>query len=320
MQINLAPIGISTYVRLQHLQRTIAALQQNALADQSKLFIFSDAPRYGDEERVAAVRSYLQKIEGFKEVHIIKRRRNNRTANNRGGMRLLLNRFEKVIFLEEDVVTAPGFLTFMNHALDKYEKNDRVFSVVGFCPPIGIPEDYPYDAFFLRRCHGSGLGIWKNRYDSIRYITSDEYEQFAANKKLVKEFMKGGGEDMMVMLKAEAYGKIDAGDVKAMYAQFLKEQYTVYPSQSLVQNIGYDGTGIHCGKTNRFNVSLSDKTTFRLPEEVFVDQRIVKANQKFRATPSYLRIQMIRARAIVWKLLGAIKRFLRSNSNRSVQK
>jgi hypothetical protein len=57
------------------------------------------------------------------------------------------------------------------------------------------------------------------------------------------------------MLKAEAYGEIDAGDVKAMYAQFLSDQYTVYPTQSMVQNIGHDGTGTHCIKTDRFNVS-----------------------------------------------------------------
>ena len=69
MATDLAPIGVSTYIRLPHLQRTISALQKNALAEQSELFVFSDAPIPGDEEQVAAVRSYLQTVDGFKEVH-----------------------------------------------------------------------------------------------------------------------------------------------------------------------------------------------------------------------------------------------------------
>lgn len=316
----LAPIGISTYVRLQHLQRTIEALQKNILAPQSRLFVFSDAPRPGDEERVSAVRSYLRTVDGFKEIHIIERKINNRTANNRGGMRLLLRRFGKVIFLEEDVVTAPGFLTFMNQALDKYERNDRIFSIAGYCPPIKIPADYPHDVFLLRRCHASGLGIWKDRFDSIRYITADEYEQFAADKRRVREFVKGGGDDMMVMLRSDSYGKIDAGDVKAMYAQFLSNQYTVYPTQSLVQNIGYDDTGVHCGKTNRFNVKLSCKTTFQFPDDIAVDQRIIKANHKFRAGSSYPRSLMLRIRELAAKALRTFKRYVKLLFVQSIRK
>jgi len=287
MRRGLAPIGLSTYVRLQHLQKTITALQQNELARDSELFVFSDAPKPGDEEKVAAVRSYLRTVDGFNRVRIVERKVNSRTKNNRGGIRLLLNRYGKAIFLEEDVVAAPGFLTFMNQALDKYEKNKQVFSVTGYCPPISIPLDYPHDVFFLKRCSAWGFGIWKDRFDSIRYITPEEYERFASDPNQVREFVHGGGEDLMLMLKEEAYGKIDAGDVKAMYAQFLNGQYTVYPRQSLTLNIGFDGTGTHCGVTSRFNVSVSEQYSFSFPEDVVIDQRIIESNRKFRAIPPY---------------------------------
>jgi len=287
MQRRLAPIGVSTYVRLQHLQQCIAALKQNALAAESELFVFSDAPRLGDEEKVAAVRRYLRTVDGFKRVRVIERKHNSRTKNNRAGLQLLLNRYGRVIFLEEDVVAAPGFLTFMNQALDTYEMNTQVFSISGYCPPIEIPSDYPHDVFFLKRCSAWGSGIWKDRFDSIRYITPAEFEQFAADSKRVREFVDGGGEDLMVLLKAEAYGKIDAGDVKAMYAQFVNGQYTVYPRQALTSNIGFDGSGTHCAATNRFNVELSERCSFSFPQEVVVDRRIVEANQKFRAIPPY---------------------------------
>jgi len=117
-----------------------------------------------------------------------------------------------------------------------------------------------------------------------------------ANKELSRAFVEGGGEDLLVMLKDVAYGLLEARDVRFMYTQFLKDQYTVYPTQSLVLNIGFDGTGIHCGKTDRFNVPLSDKTTFLLPDDVVVDQRIVESNLKFRAVPSYARRLMEKLR------------------------
>ena len=123
------------------------------------------------------------------------------------------------------------------------------------------------------------------------------------------------------MLKDVAYGSLDAWDVRCMYTQFTNDQYTVYPTQSLVLNIGHDGTGMHCGKTDRFNVTLSDKTTFRFPYDVVVDQRIVKANRKFRATsPSYATSLILRIRGLVARVLRIFKRQLKLFANQLIQK
>jgi len=275
---SLAPIGISTYCRLQHLQQAISTLQSNDLARESELFVFSDAAKKGDEKKVASVRRYLRTVDGFKAVHVIEREENSRIANNRGGMRALLEKYGRVIFLEEDIVTAPGFLRFMNLALDKYENNDEIFSITGFCPPIPIPEDYVSDVFLLKRFYSWGFGIWKDRAERVNYVTPDEYERFYSRKDLVRLFADGGGRDMVSMLRADAHGRIDAFDVKAMYAQFLSKQYTVFPSKSLTSNIGLDGTGLHCGVTTQYNVTLSSKKTFDLPDNLVADKRIVKVN------------------------------------------
>ncbi len=117
---DLAPIGLSVYVRLEHIKKTVSALQRNRLADQSQLYVFSDAPQPGDEKKVAEVRRFLKTISGFKMINIVERKENGRVANTRGGLRYLLDHFGKAILLEEDVVTAPGFLTFMNEGLEIY--------------------------------------------------------------------------------------------------------------------------------------------------------------------------------------------------------
>jgi len=79
--MSLAPISISTYSRLEHLTKTIESLQKNTLAKESVLYIFSDAPKNGDEEVVKKVRDYLYTISGFKEIHIIEQKTNNIKKN-----------------------------------------------------------------------------------------------------------------------------------------------------------------------------------------------------------------------------------------------
>lgn len=276
-----APVGICTYTRINHLRQTIEALLNNDLAGETAVFVFSDAPRPGDENKVAEVRDYLGTIRGFGEFHVIARQQNGRVPNCRGGVVHLLGEYGRMIFMEDDIVTAPGFLKFMNQALDKYENNDRVFSVCGYCPPIPINAGYGYDAYFWRRFSAWGYGIWKNRYDCIHNVSPGQYNRLVSSWKLRRSFIKGAGADALPILKREAYGEINANDMKAMYAQFLSDQYTIYPTGSLVRNTGMDGTGVHCGVTDKYEVTLNEKTTFLLPENLVFEEDLIKQCQKF---------------------------------------
>lgn len=277
----LSPIGVSAYVRLEHLRSTITALRANRLASESELFVFSDAPKSGDEEKVAAVRNYLHTVDGFKSVNIVERTENGRVANNRGGIKMLLDRFGKLIFLEDDIVTAPGFLAFMNQALDRYENNDKVFSITGYCPPIAIPAGYKFDAYFLRRFNGWGFGIWKDRTELIKPVSLGEYRDLIADCGKLRKFNEGAGSDVIHGLRLDVRGQIDALDLKMIYAQFVHDKYTVYPTASLVGNIGMDGSGTHCAATGKFGTELSAKHEFNFPDKIFVDEAIVEANFRF---------------------------------------
>ncbi len=279
----LAPVMITTYTRLDHLRRTIDALLRNELAGETTVYVYLDGPKPGDEEKVDAVRHYLQTVRGFGEFHLVARERNMGAHENAKSANYeVLDRCGKLIRMEDDIVTAPGYLRFMNLALDRYQDNKQVFSISAYCPPINIPADYPYDAFFVRRFSGWGCGLWRDRLDDIySHITMEEYERFAADKALSRAFVQSGGKDMLLMLKGVASGKLEAGDVVAMYTQFIKDQYTLYPTESLVQNIGMDGTGVHCDVTNYFDVPLGSKTSFVFPDRMVVDDRIVQANREY---------------------------------------
>jgi hypothetical protein len=306
----MAPVLIVTYDRLEHLKKTITSLRSNIYAEYTDLFIASDHQRTDSEAtKVAGVRRYLKGIGGFKSVTVFEREKNFGVVDNSNfALQVIFDTFDRFIIMNDDLVTAPGFLKFTNEAFERYGNSERVFSITGYCPPIRIPSAYRFDAFFLGRMSAWGCGMTKERYDSIRGITRKEYDKLVADKELSQAFTRGGGEDLLVMLREVAYGSLEAWDVRCMYTQFMKGQYTVYPVQSLIQNIGFDGTGMHCGKSNKFNVALSDKTTFLFPDGVVVDQGIVEANGKFRAGPSHARKLISGTRRLVGESLRIFKR------------
>jgi len=281
--MKLAPIGVSTYSRLNHLNRTMEALKKNTLASESELYVFSDASKAGDEDKVQAVRTYLKTIDGFKRVEIIERQTNSRTYNNRQGIHMLLDKYGKMIFMEEDVVTAPSFLEFMNQALEAYEHNYRIFSISGYCPPIKIPLDYPHNVYLLPRFCGWGFGIWKDRFDLIK-MTLPQNEVNALFRSPKGKYDFGiGGLDMLNMLRKEGDGRLDALDVKIFFRQYQLQMDTIYPVGSLTRNIGLDGSGLHSRKTSYKDVNLElDKKMWVFPSDIRREKWILRANFLYR--------------------------------------
>jgi hypothetical protein len=286
----LAPIGLSVYSRLAHVQQAVRALQSDPLAAASELTVFSDGPAPGDEAAIRDVREFLRGIAGFKRVNLVLRDRNDRVANNRGGMRALLHAHGRMIWVEEDIVIAPGFLGFMNAALDAYEKDMRIFSVCGYRPPFALPPTYRHDVFALPRFSAWGFATWRDRFDLVRMkISRAEYFRFLLNPARVLRFARGGA-DMLNMLHSEVHGVIDALDVKIFFQQFNLGMNTLYPTRFLVSNIGHDGTGLHCVNSSRFDVDLQDSAdyAFAFPDGIEIDEGILRANKRFR-DPGLLR-------------------------------
>jgi len=193
----------------------------------------------------------------------------------------LVDTYGKMIWLEEDIVTAPGFLEFVNRALLFYEFNPRVFSITGYTPPIELPPVFTQDAFALTRFNAWGFGIWQDRYLAIREI------QPAALESMNRLQLAKNGHDLYRMALADATGRIDALDVKAMFLQAATEGLTIFPRNSLVQNIGHDGSGIHCPTTDRFlHQRLWDKESgFTFDPNIRVHEMFRMLQYVFRTCP-----------------------------------
>ncbi len=254
--MNLAPIVLFVYNRPRHLRQTVEALQKNDLANESELFIFSDGAKPGAEEKVKEVREYIKTIKGFKKITIIEREKNWGLANNIiDGVTRIVNEYGKIIVLEDDLVTSPYFLKFMNEALEMYKDEEKVASIHGYIYPI---DDLP-DTFFIRGADCWGWATWKEKW---KIFESDGKKLLNEVKRrnLQKEADFNGSYGYTKMLEDQTKGKNNSWAIRWYFSAFLKDMLTLYPEKSYVKNIGFDKEGTHCKtETNIFDTELNDK-------------------------------------------------------------
>lgn len=241
----LAPILLFTYNRPGHTRNAVTSLLANSLAAESELFIYSDAPKT-DEDRanVEEVRRYLHSIKGFKQVHITERTENLGLARSIiDGVTTLTDRFGKVIVLEDDLVTAPYFLQFMNDALDMYEHDERVghIQACDFTQDATLP-----DTFFIKWTGSWGWGTWKRAW---QYFNPDGKALLAELKQkgLAYTFDFNGKYGYTRMLRRQTEGKNNSWAIRWNASLFLRDMLSLNVGKSLVQNEGFDGSGTNCG-------------------------------------------------------------------------
>lgn len=250
-----APITLFVYNRPGHTRRTIDALKQNKLAQESDLVIFSDAPKTEVQaDKIREVRQYIRQIDGFKSVSIVERASNLGLANSIiDGVTSIVNKYGRIIVLEDDMVTSPYFLTYMNEALERYANDDRVVSIHGYMFPIerSLPE-----AFFLLGADCWGWATWSRGWScfvSDGQFLLDELKR----RNLISSFDYNGTYPFAKMLEGQIKGENDSWAVRWHASAFLANKLTLHPGQSLVHNIGNDNSGTHCGLSTEMDVKLS---------------------------------------------------------------
>ena len=250
-----APIAVFAYDRPDHLRRCIESLQANDLADESDLFVFSDAPKEpARSPRVAQVRDYIRTIGRFKTVTIIAQPQNlGLAASIISGVTKLSSDFGKVIVVEDDLVVSPYFLQFMNDGLDVYADDDRVAGIHGYMFPVnhGLPE-----TFFLRDPGCWGWATWKRAWE-IFEIDGERLRREIRRRGLVNEFNYNGQYDYSGMLDDQIAGRNSSWAVRWYASVFLQDKLVLHPGASFVRNIGQDGSGTHDAATGSFHVQLS---------------------------------------------------------------
>ena len=255
MATPLAPIALFVYRRLGHTQRTLEALAGNEGAANSDLIVFSDGPRIADpDSNVAAVRRYVRGVTGFRSVTIVEREQNCGLGNSIiQGVTQVLREHDRVIVVEDDLLTSPFFLRFMNEALAYYEHDDRVASIHGYVYPVEHPLP---ETFFLRGADCWGWACWPRSWRLFdpdgRHLMSE-----LRRRRLTRAFDLDGAYKFTKMLEGQISGANDSWAVRWHASAFLQDKLTLYPGRSLVHNAGNDLSGSHSVDTSIYDVELS---------------------------------------------------------------
>lgn len=254
MPVPFAPIALFAYRRLGHLRHTLEALVKNEGAADSDLIIFSDGPREDTASDVVAVRGYLKDVTGFSSVTIIEHEQNRGLANSIiQGVTQVLRQHDRVIVMEDDLLTSPYFLRFMNEALEYYKDDDRVASIHGYVYPVSQPLP---ETFFLRGADCWGWACWRR---SWRLFEPDGRHLISELRRggLTRLFDLDGAYGFTQMLEDQTTGANDSWAIRWHASAFLQERLTLYPARSLVHNTGNDLSGRHGADTRIYDVELA---------------------------------------------------------------
>lgn len=246
-----APIVLFAYRRPDHLRNTLEALKDNDLASSSPLIIFCDgAAREADQPAVDAVRQLAGSATGFASVRVVHQQRNLGLANSIiSGVTAVTAEYGRAIVVEDDLVASPHFLRFMNDGLNRYADDNRIASINGYMYPVTgeTPEQ-----FFLRDADCWGWATWKRAWDRFEPDGTRLLHDLQTTG-LAQFFEFNGGYPYMDMLRDQIAGRNNSWAVRWRASVILADMLSLFPGESLVQNIGMDGSGEHCSASNAYD-------------------------------------------------------------------
>lgn len=255
--MSYAPVVLFVYNRPDHTKKTVDALKLNKGASQADLIVYSDAAKIPDHESmVAKTREYVDQITGFRSVIIRKRQENwGLAASIIDGVTNVVEEYGRVIVLEDDILTSPAFLSFMNQALDFYEDKKKVWHISGWSYPIN-PSGLG-DVFLWRAMNCWGWATWEDRWQYFQKEPERLISEWTNEKK--KKFDLDGVGGFWSQVEANITGDMNTWAIFWYATIFENGGLCLNPTKTYVQNIGHDGSGQNCGNSRQKRNSLNQQ-------------------------------------------------------------
>lgn len=278
-----APIVISVYNRPEHLKRCVASLAANPEAEETELYIVSDAPAVPQHKAVVEeIRKYVRSIEGFKSVTLLAWEENKGSTRSITDARsLVFEKYDVLIFMEDDNVVSPYFLNYINAGLEKYRDVPDVYCICGYNYNVPPPTDYSYDCYFMYAISAYGYAVWKEKYEAFYR----NYRNPDCKSKEYKRYLRCINQPAF-FLKRMLKQNVIWGDVRVTYYLYSNNMVSLFPCKSLVENTGYDKSGEHCDKYKIKQQEIAESTPIRtFPPTTDIDSGWEKAICKYFEYP-----------------------------------
>lgn len=281
--LDFAPVVLFVYNRPKHTKKTLEALEKNLLARDTELFIFSDGAKTVDNiEQVNAVRSVIREPWNFKHISIIERSKNCGLANNIiDGVNKVLDKYETIIVLEDDLETSPHALEYFNDALEIYANDDKVMEISGYSYPVQNLETLP-ESYFFRVANSWGWATWRRAWKHFNPDMADLLKDFTMHDRY--QFTIEGKENFWRQVKQYKAGKINSWAIRWYLSIFKERGLVLYPRHSMIQNIGTDGSGTHSDVDLIYRVEVASNRVSDFPKEIIENKQAYEAIKHFYAS------------------------------------
>lgn len=288
--MHLSPVALFVYNRPDHTRRTVESLLNNALANETTLFVYCDGAKCKeDEHSVEQVRQYISSVSGFKNITVVNRTENFGLARSIvDGVGNVLKDHESLIVLEDDIETSSCFLRYMNEALNMYKEEENVWQVTGYNYPIN--EVIDESTFFFRGNSCWGWGTWRDRWTSYKKDIKQLEDTFS--KEDIYKFDFDGVAEMWKQVQLNKQGKINTWCIFFYATMFINNGLCLYPKKSLVRNIGHDGSGTHCSTSSEYTEQVLSNEPVIIEKKPVIENKITlnEIRQYFKLKqPGYLK-------------------------------
>ena len=234
------PIVLFAYNKHDLTGRVLLALANNTLAKESDLIVFLDVPKIKTpiktQELYSLINSYAKK---FKSLTIRLRSHNfGLFGNITKGITEVLNNAEACIVLEDDIITSPYFLQYMNDGLNFYKNNKDVFSLSS----LNFFDNTVGETFFSEIADCWGFAIWKRSWDLINFDAKELLKEvniktFSNVNLHSLDVNVGNTYNWKLLLEDTANGIRNSWAVCMHVTAILHNQLSLYPGICLSQHI-----------------------------------------------------------------------------------
>jgi hypothetical protein len=240
----MAPIVVFIYNRPDHLRRTLLSLNACIGFDQSPVIVFGDGPKREDQlASVEAARAVAHDLLGARADYRFSPVNKGLARSIIDGVNAVVAEHGRAIVVEDDLALAPGFLTFMNSALERYADDENVYQVSGYA--LSVPElSSSTCAVLLPWTTTWGWATWRRAWTQLDEASTG-WQELQTDSSLRQRFNLGGAYDYATMLVRQIRGGQDSWGIRWYWTVFRQNGLVVFPPQSLVRNTGMDGSGSH---------------------------------------------------------------------------
>lgn len=266
--MNIATV-LFTYKRSFNTKTVLDALERNTLKPEI-LYIFQDGCRNNNEQLEWNETNKIINDVSWCNCKIIVSDENQGLSKSIiSGLNYIFKFHDAAIILEDDCVPHPLFMEYMYMCLKKYAEDDKVFTVNGYACNIAWDNyDRGVTAYFSGRTSSWGWGIWRNRWKEYEYDFGI-INRIKKNPESCKR-LHIWGEDLEGYLLDTLEGKADSWAVFLALKVIEKGKYCVTPYYSFINNIGFDGSGVHCADSivKQKLRPIEEKSEIILPDKI----------------------------------------------------